>query len=259
MMRHFFSLTHLWEVMGRCCPCFPPSGALQENPTLTPVSRAVRRISPVRGEGGWLHSAIPTGSPALRVRGWAAGWEQPPAPAVSFPRFQSCSLSTSSISMEANDFAQLPNPKNGMGALLILTFPNFLGIQLLEDQLVLLVCVALLSLHRQDPTSLWHRAPSRAHIYSVFQRRVVQHLNCCWPLPAGQGLPTGAHAAPVELPEVSEFSLPSSWPQSCVPKGPGPAPSAVLTHASFDPLADFLLCGVCLWLLWLRGTEKIKK
>lgn len=74
---------------------------------------------------------------------------------------------------------------------------HFHGIQPLEDHLVVLVCVALVSLHRQDPTSLWHRAPSRALIYPVFQRRVVQHLNCCWPLPTGQRLPTDAHAAPL--------------------------------------------------------------
>lgn len=73
---------------------------------------------------------------------------------------------------------------------------RFLGMQALGDHLVPLVCVALVSLHRRDPTSPWHRAPSSAPITSVFRRRVVQQLNCCWPLQTEQRLPTGAHAAP---------------------------------------------------------------
>lgn len=138
---------------------------------------------------------------APRARSWAGGWKQPPAPApaVSFPRpggsrFQSCSLSTKRhLRGKLMILPSFQIPKWHGGTADLGVSKRFLAIQPLGDHLVPLVCA---SLHGRDPTSLWHRAPSRAPVCSVFQRRVVQQLNCCWPLQTEQGLPTGAHAAP---------------------------------------------------------------
>lgn len=208
-MRHSFSLTDLWEGVGRHCPCFPYTGALQENPTLSLLSL---RISPVRGEYQEKEDGYRGLSPqrscspheTLCSQSQKLGWRVETA---------SCSCTSSFLPKAGGSrfpapcppaaslwkWMILPSfqiPKWDGGTLDPGISKRFLGIQPLEDELVLLGCVAPVSLHRQDPTSLWHRAPSSAPIYSVFQSRVVQQLNCCWPLQTEQRLPTGAHAAP---------------------------------------------------------------
>lgn len=213
VMRHFFSLAVLWEVMGRHCPCFTCAGALQERPPLSlPLSRETRSpqdLSSKRRTGeGWLRSAVPQLScslmkhSALRVRSRAGGWTSLLLlHQHSFPPKAGGSKFVLLLVHQQSPWKWMILPsfqvlKWDRGTPDLDISKGFMGIQPLEDHLVPLVRVALVSLHRQDPTSLWHRTPSSACIYSVFQRRVVQQLNCCRPLQAGQRLPTDACAAP---------------------------------------------------------------
>lgn len=92
---------------------------------------------------------------------------------------------------------------------------GFLGTQPLEEHLVQLVCVAPGVPAQTRPNLPLARITSSTRIYSIFQRGVVQQLNCCWPLKTRQRLPRDAARAALSgwcdlsagRSEVSKFLL----------------------------------------------------